>query len=86
MCLLLGCFSRSSVAHRGASLAAADLPETAEIAGADVEIGFATGVLRSTVAVQGFRISRHPTTLEESSACVRAGPCQREANRAECGG
>ncbi|MBN2196232.1 MAG: SUMF1/EgtB/PvdO family nonheme iron enzyme [Polyangiaceae bacterium] len=84
LCLLPSCVSRPSVSRRVALPAEGDRPERVEIAAAHVELGFATGVLRSTVNVGGFAISRHPITLGQFSACVRAGACQAEANEGDC--
>ena len=71
---LLGCDARPTV-YRAESPGKHDQPRTVAVRQAVVGLGFAKGVLRKSIKVDGFRISRHPTTVGQFRACVKAGAC-----------
>lgn len=79
---LLGCDARPSL-YRADPPADKDFPRTVSVSEARLTLGFATGVLREEVQVEGFRISRHPTTVGQYRACVKAGACS-EPGENEC--
>ncbi|MDX2054207.1 MAG: SUMF1/EgtB/PvdO family nonheme iron enzyme [Polyangiaceae bacterium] len=58
------------------------VPPTPEVIGAritigasKVTIGFDPGALRAEVDVAGFRISKHPVTVDQVKRCTQAGAC-----------
>lgn len=77
---LAGCVSRPEISRSAAPALAADVPEQVDVPSAVAQVGFTSGVLRSTQSVGTFRISRHPTTIGQFSACVRAGACRPSVN------
>lgn len=51
------------------------VPEAVSIAGANMTVGTKLGTIRESSKVEGFRISRFPTTVAQYSLCVRATAC-----------
>jgi formylglycine-generating enzyme required for sulfatase activity len=68
-----GCGHSSSSAVRPP--APGDIPVRVSITGGRVNTGVNTGVLRSTVDVSAFAISKAPVTLGQYRRCVAAGAC-----------
>ncbi|MBK7581173.1 MAG: SUMF1/EgtB/PvdO family nonheme iron enzyme [Myxococcales bacterium] len=58
------------------------IPNSTEVAAAEIDVGVRLGVLRSKVKVDAFSISVLPTTVAQYHACVAARACSAPASLA----
>lgn len=49
---------------------------TVDVEGGPVAIGYVGGLDPERVTIEGYRISKHPITVAEYTACVDRGPCE----------
>jgi len=76
MCRLFILMVTIAACSKGTPPSSGEMPETAAVGAATLTSGFATGVLRSSVNVDAFRITRHPITVAQYAQCVAAGACE----------
>jgi hypothetical protein len=62
------------------------MPLLVRVAGHETIVGFDHGTLRDRVMVPGMAITRHPITVREYRACVRAGACSPPELGDRCSG
>ncbi len=61
------------------------IPISVTIAGGSVTSGFASGVLRSTTQLAGFRMTTHPISVGDYAQCISVGACSTASlNTGEC--
>jgi hypothetical protein len=54
---------------------AEEMPASVAVAASNVVVGFERGRLRQSVAVDAFRMTKHPITVAQYRACVTKGAC-----------